>query len=538
MVSPNLNLILGVPGAMGFDLMVREAFEGAEQNFSVGAVESLPSIAKREKDGITIHAIKKRLNLALSQHSDKPLTLDLEKLLGLTLKPLNNFLSLALLNPGAKVNPLLFLEAVRNLNHDARDNAYTLSQDLAQRLAEIESEVASLGHAIESQTGLDLGRIKSVRDWLIACYPLDIQDKTNAATCLKSHRIYGAMTPDFTQGLGSESDERKSRYLTEQIPYGLLAYKGLAELFNLETPAINAVIRECEPYLKEIYLEGDRLIPEKLRDTSTPQRFGMYVPSQISRVYQAKTKNSTLEKREFQENGFAFLGKILPDEILKELEAKVCEALKGAPEKDTNQSLLNLHWKDPWFLSMCSRSEFVDVACALLGEKRVKIFSSLIVSKPPHSKMWVPWHQDAAYDWPLTPVECASVWLALDDVTPNNGPMVFAKKAHLHTFPMEKTPQHEDSAYFFATQLEHSIPPHKLDRFEKIKVTMKKGECSFHHIMIPHTSAMNTTDQRRCAFIVRYCRENAYLKTYEGMPREDFFMNYKLYDVHDERQAA
>jgi hypothetical protein len=96
---------------------------------------------------------------------------------------------------------------------------------------------------------------------------------------------------------------------------------------------------------------------------------------------------SDWRKKEFLENGFVFLGELLPEGVFKDLEERVSIALAGAPAKDTNQSLLKLHWKDPWFLQICSRPEFVDVACSLLGERKVKIFSSLIVSKPPNSKM-------------------------------------------------------------------------------------------------------------------------------------------------------
>merc|ERR1712181_12159 len=34
----------------------------------------------------------------------------------------------------------------------------------------------------------------------------------------------------------------------------------------------------------------------------------------------------------------------------------------------------------------------------------------------------VPWHQDSQY-WPLTPMKEATLWIALDDVTEENGAM-------------------------------------------------------------------------------------------------------------------
>lgn len=62
--------------------------------------------------------------------------------------------------------------------------------------------------------------------------------------------------------------------------------------------------------------------------------------------------------------------------------------------------------------------------------------------------MIVPWHQDAAYDWPLNPVDCASIWIALDDVTLENGAMSFIKGAHKRTFLMEPTPKQKMASIF------------------------------------------------------------------------------------------
>ena len=41
----------------------------------------------------------------------------------------------------------------------------------------------------------------------------------------------------------------------------------------------------------------------------------------------------------------------------------------------------------------------------------------------------VVWHQDAVY-WPITPSKCVTVWLALTDVTVQNGAMSFVPRSH------------------------------------------------------------------------------------------------------------
>lgn len=64
-VTDSLELICGVPGATGFDWMVREAFSGLSSKFTVGAVETLPFIAKRKNENeIKVFAVKQALYFA------------------------------------------------------------------------------------------------------------------------------------------------------------------------------------------------------------------------------------------------------------------------------------------------------------------------------------------------------------------------------------------------------------------------------------------------------------------------------------------
>lgn len=231
---------------------------------------------------------------------------------------------------------------------------------------------------------------------------------------------------------------------------------------------------------------------------------------------------------EFVQDGQVFFDRLLPDDKFDEAVLKIESMLV---ENIDTESLVNLHLKDNWFADFVSREEFVSVSSALLGVPNVKVFSSMILSKPAYGKMTVPWHQDAAYDWPLDPIDCASLWLAIDDVTQENGAMRVALKAHnLGAFRMHATSEINKNDKFFSTQLQKSIPEDVLKNYHIIDVVMKKGCSSFHHSMLPHASTPNNTELRRCAFIVRYCRGDAVLKKYSGMAREEYFKNFELFN--------
>lgn len=220
----------------------------------------------------------------------------------------------------------------------------------------------------------------------------------------------------------------------------------------------------------------------------------------------------------FAEKGFVVFDSLLSDDALKSSENIIRKEIKGS------NTVVNMHARDEWFAEFVARKEFTDVAKSLLGVKKVKVFTSMILNKPPKGLMTVPWHQDAAYDWPIDPVDCASLWLAFDDITIENGAMEVAVGAHKSgAFPRGNKEELKKGDSHFSDQLEDSIHDDTLKGYEKMHLTMPKGYASFHHSMIPHRSNPNITDKGRCAFIVRYCGENTKLVKYPGMKRENDF---------------
>lgn len=230
----------------------------------------------------------------------------------------------------------------------------------------------------------------------------------------------------------------------------------------------------------------------------------------------------------FKRDGIVFFNQVLSQNVLLDAELQIEKMIKTT---ENTEKLVNLHLTDTWFAAFASRREFTDAASKLLGTDSVKIFSSMILNKPANHLMTVPWHQDAAYEWPLDPLDCASLWLAIDDVRVENGAMKVAVGAHnVGAFEMQETDKLDKNDSFFSTQLQQSIPESLLNKYEIIDVTMDKGCASFHHSMLPHSSTPNESNFRRCAFIVRYCRGDAQLIKYPGMPREQYFKNFELFE--------
>ena len=107
----------------------------------------------------------------------------------------------------------------------------------------------------------------------------------------------------------------------------------------------------------------------------------------------------------------------------------------------------------------------------------------------------VPYHQDAVY-WPFRPARAVTVWLAIDDVTADSGPMCFLPGSHRlgrmdwHRRTRDVVLERE------VVRREHLGDPHPL--------VLAAGEFSLHTDLLVHGSARNTSARRRCGLTLRY----------------------------------
>ena len=59
----------------------------------------------------------------------------------------------------------------------------------------------------------------------------------------------------------------------------------------------------------------------------------------------------------------------------------------------------------------------------LIGEDII-LWGSSLFCKAKKTGNETPWHQDGEY-WPIKPLESVTIWLAIDEVTPENGPLQY-----------------------------------------------------------------------------------------------------------------
>lgn len=165
--------------------------------------------------------------------------------------------------------------------------------------------------------------------------------------------------------------------------------------------------------------------------------------------------------------------------------------------------LFNLWERDERFWRIDSHPVIAGMARQLLGSDDVVLLEDGAVIKKPVVGGKLAWHQDYAY-WPLASPGAVTCWIALDDVSAENGGMQVAAGSHKLG---EKLPvEFGDGSSFMHKErpgLGEVVAPEGAG-LEVVGYELKAGECAFHHALLWHASGPNTSPKPRRGFIPRY----------------------------------
>jgi ectoine hydroxylase-related dioxygenase (phytanoyl-CoA dioxygenase family) len=215
----------------------------------------------------------------------------------------------------------------------------------------------------------------------------------------------------------------------------------------------------------------------------------------------------------YQEDGFiqykSFFSK---DEIaelrnaIDEAIAKNRERIVGAEgggrgsddyEKVFNQ-MVNL-WTDcPDVKPFTFSERLADSARRLSKAESVRIYHDHAMIKPGgEESKETNWHQDHPY-WPMDPIGPLSAWIAVDDVTVENGCLHFCPGSH--KFGKQKGIKLDVAGESIVTKMKERGH----DVADPVPMEMEAGGLTFHHGCNFHYAGANQTDKPRRAFAIIY----------------------------------
>ena len=218
------------------------------------------------------------------------------------------------------------------------------------------------------------------------------------------------------------------------------------------------------------------------------------------------TELAVQQVHEYEEQGFLNIPDVLGVDELLELQRRTSDIaegkVQGFPKENielepssgglhsfqTVRKLKACAENDPVMMRYARSEKILDVMQSLLGPD-IKLFDSQAFMKPPGG-VEKAYHQDSAY-FSIEPMALATCWVALDDVTTENGCLWVIPGSH-----RGGVLAHSEK-WMVGDRVDKRIPESAFDRNTEVPITMRAGSCSIHHSLLLHSSRPNQTTHSR-----------------------------------------
>ncbi|MDT8342791.1 MAG: phytanoyl-CoA dioxygenase family protein [Thermohalobaculum sp.] len=158
------------------------------------------------------------------------------------------------------------------------------------------------------------------------------------------------------------------------------------------------------------------------------------------------------------------------------------------------------HRRDPFFWDLLRHSRITEVLTDLLGPDTT-LLTSKLNTKAPGGGAAVEWHQDWAF-YPHTNDDLLAFGLMLEDVTPDNGPLMVIPGTHRGPILDHRTNG------VFCGAIDPEDPLFARDR--AVTLTGRAGSMTVHHARLLHGSAPNRSDRARMILFYEIARADAW----------------------------
>jgi ectoine hydroxylase-related dioxygenase (phytanoyl-CoA dioxygenase family) len=203
------------------------------------------------------------------------------------------------------------------------------------------------------------------------------------------------------------------------------------------------------------------------------------------------------QKRFYADNGYLIgLPPIYSREEMERMNAELPQLLSLMEPGETTKDIREWHETSQYLYEICMNPKILDLVEGILGPNFFMWASSFFI-KEPFSKAVVGWHQDAYY-WPMKPQHSVTVWLAFDDVDPENGSMKIIPGSHKGGVIKHKHSKQTDSV--LTLELENGM----FREDTAVQFRLKAGEISLHDDRAIHGSPANPSARRRAGLTIRY----------------------------------
>lgn len=276
------NMIIGkLPGTGGFDWLCKEYLDC--KNITIFGTQRLPFIVRNIEYGKSCKVFghkKKNMFSCIPYSQSSIVQKHLQDILTYECIPLENYLNITLVPSNPILHPsrlyTLFCNWTHCIQYDKPIKFYEdWDHESYLNLKGCDNEVQEICKHIPNIS------ILPIKDAFIYNYEDDIIDKTNLLTIIKTNKSFQGINTPMIKIDNKYVPDFKSRYLLEDIPYGLAIIKSIALLFNIDTPYINKILLWGQKVINKEYLVDNKLIGKDVKELNIPQNFNIMTKEQL-----------------------------------------------------------------------------------------------------------------------------------------------------------------------------------------------------------------------------------------------------------------
>lgn len=276
-----------MPARSGFDFQVHSLFKGS-QSLTFFGMQTLPWACRIKHYGqeVDILGSKAAVDIASVPADQIETVIDqLAFIPDVEFTPTGSLLTMTLANTGQLIHPGIMYGLCQGRERDTFPSEqiplfYQGVDDFtASVLQAMSDEVQSVADAVAASVPVvNRSEVPSLFEWLLRAYPLTISDSSTLGRAFVTNTSYAGLRVPTRLADGSAETftvDFRARYLSEDVPFGLVVLRGIAELAGVITPMIDRVILWAQEQLGRSYLENGRLTGKDLAETRAPQAYGI-----------------------------------------------------------------------------------------------------------------------------------------------------------------------------------------------------------------------------------------------------------------------
>jgi hypothetical protein len=280
-------IIVGLPGQAGFEFQCKGILSDVMNTCTIASTETLPFACRIVEFGKHISLLGLKETLGVSFIKGKKCQLQfsvvdkIQEILGEKpkLKLIQHYLAVTLLGAPA-IHTGMMYGKWENWDGKPLKTEPLFYQGVDEREADLISKLSDEKVKIARKIGkmrkdIDTSEVIHIFDWLKCSYTDQISDKVSLMTTLQTNKAYEGMVHPMISTEDGYVPNFSHRYLTEDIPYGLVVVKGIAEIIGEDTPTTDYVLEWGQRKIEKEYIIGTKLVGKDVPSARAPQSFGL-----------------------------------------------------------------------------------------------------------------------------------------------------------------------------------------------------------------------------------------------------------------------